>query len=119
LRLYNYDYIIFWAGVKVRIIFCGMDGAFSYLPLAAILKAMKTGQNAGLEVAGVILPASAAPNFLFDGSVSWLPSERPQSEVMRFCGGALGTGLGPWLQWRGLVQRCSWYLPFGLQGLAG
>ena len=58
-----------------------MDGAFSYPPLAAILKGMRTGQNAYLEVAAVILPASATPNFEFNGPISRLLPERPQSDI--------------------------------------
>lgn len=58
-----------------------MNGAFSYPPLAAILNVTKTGQSAGLAVAAVILPASAVPHFKFDGAVTRLPPERPQSDL--------------------------------------
>jgi len=58
-----------------------MDGAFSYPPLAAILKAIKVEPKADLGVAAVFLPASAAPNVRFDGSIYPLPPERPQSDL--------------------------------------
>lgn len=65
----------------MKLLFFGMDGAFSYPPLAAILKAIKTGQSAQLEVAAVMLPASAVPNIKFTGSMTLLPPERPHSAL--------------------------------------
>jgi methionyl-tRNA formyltransferase len=65
----------------VRLLFLGMDGTFSYPPLAAILKAIKTRQAADFEVVTVILPASTVQKFKFDGPIMPLPPERPQSEL--------------------------------------
>jgi methionyl-tRNA formyltransferase len=65
----------------MRLLYFGMNGAFSYLPLAAILQAQRTGQYDWLQVAAVVLPASAVPHVQLDGPIEGLPPERPQSEL--------------------------------------
>lgn len=65
----------------MRLLFLGMDGTFSYPPLSAVLQSIRSGQNAGLEVAAVILPASAVPNKRQSEPVTELPPERPKSDL--------------------------------------
>ncbi|MFZ0544739.1 MAG: formyltransferase family protein, partial [Candidatus Promineifilaceae bacterium] len=65
----------------MRLLFFGMDGAFSYPPLAAVLAAIKVGLVDDLEVAAVVLPAAVVPNVKTDDSVFLLPPERPQSDL--------------------------------------
>jgi methionyl-tRNA formyltransferase len=63
----------------MRLLYFGMNGAFSYPPLAAVIRAMRAGQHEELEVGAVVLPASAVPNHQSDSLVTLLPPERPQS----------------------------------------
>jgi methionyl-tRNA formyltransferase len=65
----------------MRLLFLGLNGAFSYPPLAAILEAKRKGDKGWLEIAAVILPASAVPTVQLDDPIMVLPPEQPRSDL--------------------------------------
>ncbi len=65
----------------MRLLYFGMNGAFSYAPLAAILRAKRRGRFDWLAVVAVVLPASAVPNVQTNSPIRLLFPEKPQSEL--------------------------------------